>query len=147
MIKLLVGGFGFNPNARTRYGWTPLTAAAFRGWNDAVRLLLDHGADPNAKDGSGRTALIRVMDEFVNRYRLLNDLMNIPGQQVTWLAEEERRLNDYIQVMHTLLERGTNPHVSDNSGRTALDLAYQSGLPAIFDLVRQYPKYRTSANR
>src|SRR5262249_6317400 len=33
-----------------RFGGTGLHAAASRGQFDAVRLLLDHGADPNARD-------------------------------------------------------------------------------------------------
>ncbi|MGC9119664.1 MAG: ankyrin repeat domain-containing protein, partial [Thermoproteus sp.] len=39
------------------YGGTPLHEAAKRCDIEAVKALLDRGADPNARDGSGRTAL------------------------------------------------------------------------------------------
>jgi hypothetical protein len=45
-----------NPNSTPR-GRTALGAAAEQGSIDVVRLLLDSGADPNAKDASGGTAL------------------------------------------------------------------------------------------
>jgi ankyrin repeat protein/catechol 2,3-dioxygenase-like lactoylglutathione lyase family enzyme len=37
-------------HARDAHGATGLHAAAHRGWLDAARLLLEHGADPNARD-------------------------------------------------------------------------------------------------
>jgi ankyrin repeat protein len=36
-------------------GWTALHEAAKRGQSDAVRLLLDHGADPNAREAGDNT--------------------------------------------------------------------------------------------
>ena len=45
-------------NARDQWGMTPLTHAALYHRIEAVRLLLDAGADPAAKDNkSGRSAL------------------------------------------------------------------------------------------
>ena len=43
-----------NPEAHHQ-GWTGLHAAAQRGHADAVRLLLDHGADPNAREAGDHT--------------------------------------------------------------------------------------------
>ena len=40
--------WGSNPNAANENGFTPLHAAASSGSKDAVQLLLDNGADPNA---------------------------------------------------------------------------------------------------
>lgn len=42
--------------ARGDLGWTPLHAAAVKGHEAAVKFLLEQGADPLAKDGSGRSA-------------------------------------------------------------------------------------------
>ena len=45
-------------NAATGRGMTALMFAAHRGNEEAVRLLLDAGADTEARSQSGRTALV-----------------------------------------------------------------------------------------
>ena len=37
-------------NCRHPYGWTALHAAAMNGRSEAVKFLLDNGADPNLPD-------------------------------------------------------------------------------------------------
>ena len=51
-------------NLRDEWGNTPLHLAAFDGNKAAVALLIDSGADINAKDESGTTPLasVRVFD-------------------------------------------------------------------------------------
>ncbi len=53
--KLLDGGA--DPN-KPEYGFTPLQEAVISGSARDVKLLLDHGADVNARDESGKTALM-----------------------------------------------------------------------------------------
>ena len=48
---------GWSVNACDTAGQTALHKAAFLGYAAAVRVLLDSGADPSARDGDGRTAL------------------------------------------------------------------------------------------
>lgn len=55
-------------------GWRPLIIAAAEGKGDAVKILLDKGADPNVANGKGRTALMfaahygyaSIVDELLN---------------------------------------------------------------------------------
>ncbi|KAJ3546625.1 hypothetical protein NM208_g1910 [Fusarium decemcellulare] len=39
----------------TKEGWTPLHFASTKGWAGTAKVLVDHGADINAKEGSGWT--------------------------------------------------------------------------------------------
>jgi ankyrin repeat protein len=49
---------GANVNAREkRNGATPAIVAAFEGHEEVVKMLLEAGADVNAKDTEGNTAL------------------------------------------------------------------------------------------
>jgi uncharacterized protein len=57
-LDLLVEHFGMDVNAVTTEGVTPLMAAAFKGTNNVVQYLADHGADLDAADEEGRTALV-----------------------------------------------------------------------------------------
>ncbi|KAH7276208.1 putative ankyrin repeat-containing protein [Fusarium solani] len=61
--KLLLAR-GAEVNARSKHGVTPLMKAAFYKENaDVVKLFLEHGADPTAKDESDRTAASQANDE------------------------------------------------------------------------------------
>jgi ankyrin repeat protein len=56
------GYFDIAPNS------TALHVAAWRAWHGTVRLLLERGAEVNAKDGSGRTPLMRAVKACVDSY-------------------------------------------------------------------------------
>ncbi len=71
--------------------------AAERGQHDAVRVMLDLGADPGAADEGGRTALHAAAAE---------------GQ---------------LTVIELLLAAGVDASAQDGEGRSALDLAETAG--------------------
>src|SRR5215467_376021 len=48
---------GGDVNAKDSQGKTLLHGAAFWGWNDVVKYLVDHGADVNAKDNRANTVI------------------------------------------------------------------------------------------
>ncbi|RSL41203.1 hypothetical protein CEP53_012904 [Fusarium sp. AF-6] len=57
---------GADVNARNKHGVTPLMKAVLCKENtDVVRLFLEHGADPRAKDETDRTAASQAKDEAV----------------------------------------------------------------------------------
>jgi ankyrin repeat protein len=78
-----------------------------------IRLLLQHGADVNAPDPAGRTALM---------YAAVSDLL--PVEQVKLLLEKKADVN----------ARSQHPRSGD-TGRTALDLAQLHGNTALVDLL------------
>ncbi len=47
---------------------TALLVGAWRGWPDTVRLLIARGADVNARDGAGRSPLMRAVSACVDSY-------------------------------------------------------------------------------
>jgi len=55
-LELLLAAGG-EINATDNRGQTPLHGAAFWGWNDVVKFLVDHHADLNAKDLKGMTPI------------------------------------------------------------------------------------------
>ena len=68
---------------------------------EIVRLLLNTGAKPNARDPYGRTALM--------------------------MASDGQAGNDRADVVRALLEKGADPKAKDNSGNTALTEAIRRG--------------------
>lgn len=89
---------GANAGAPSRdQGFTPLHSAVATDAGDIdrdiVRLLLDAGADPNAKSGAGGT----------------------PLHTAAFIGD--------VEVVRLLLDRGADPRVTDKKGRTPLDHA------------------------
>jgi uncharacterized protein len=67
-----------NPFAGSCPGWRPIIIAAAEGKGDAVKILLEKGADPNVANAKGRTALM-----FAARYgydSIVDDLLNAGAQ-------------------------------------------------------------------
>ncbi len=79
--------------------WTPLLVALLRSNQELAQLLLNRGADINAKNEDGVTALMEVL------YR------GYPPKS----------------VVKFLLENGADRKVKDNAGKTAFDYAKGSG--------------------
>lgn len=62
---------GGDVDARNEQGHTLLMAAAWHQWPKIVRLLLNHSADSNARDKTGRTPLHHAAVSLVDSVKLL----------------------------------------------------------------------------
>jgi len=90
---------GVNVNERTRSKSYALNAAAVENEIDVIRILLDHGADPNVQNNQGDTPLI-----CATKYA-----------------------GGKAETVELLVKAGTNQDVRDNEGKTALDYAKAKG--------------------
>jgi ankyrin repeat protein len=67
---------GASPNTVQQGGATPLHEAAFRGNASLVRLLLRHGADPDARDSEGKRPVDLARDRGLDAVAALLDQRN-----------------------------------------------------------------------
>ena len=103
---------GADPNKRVQYvtlALPPVGLAAYSRNLGGVQLLIERGADVNAKGSGGHTPL------------MLAAAADPPSKAVVEL----------------LLSRGADPNLSDNEGNTALDWAVLQGESDITALLRQ----------
>ena len=112
-------------NAKGQSGWTPIMYAALYGDGEAVRLLLDKGANPNAQNDDGGTALMYAIED-AEKTRLLLDHGANPnlcsGEGRTALLIAVGRAGSY-SVVKLLLENGADARVRVPNGPGALTLA------------------------
>ncbi|XP_044222357.1 BRCA1-associated RING domain protein 1 [Thunnus albacares] len=120
---------------RNHKGETPLHLAAIKGDVEAVKELLDQGADPNLKDNAGWTPLheacnlghLAVSEVLVSRGALLNT----PGY------ENDSPLHDAVRNRHPaivkmLLQLGASQNVLNLHGKRPADYAVSLEMLEIF---------------
>ena len=88
---------------------TALHIAAFHGKGE-VSVLLDQGADINARDKSGRTPLHHVT----------------------------RCISPYLDAAEVLLNHGADVNARDNEGKTPLAYAREEGFSDLEELFSRY---------
>jgi uncharacterized protein len=71
--------------------------AVGRGNTEVMKILLDHGANPNLQDSEGVTALMEAVS------------------------------TDHSAMIDTLISHRADPKLMDRRGRTAADIAKQQG--------------------
>ncbi len=101
----------FQSNEHMTSGGTPLINAASNGYLELTALLLDKGANPNAQNDVGETALVKV----------------IKAKQTAVSNEDKKR------TIHLLLSKGANPNNKNSFGESALEIAKFENLSFLFD--------------
>ena len=130
MVKFLLD-LGANPNLPRR-GESPLHEAALRGYENVVRLLLEHGADPTKSDYLGFTPLLAAIKR--KRDNMVSLLLRV---EIRDPVVREKYLADALQyaarnglrdaVLSVLRVGGSNIDTVDFNGTTPLLLAIEGG--------------------
>ena len=108
-----------------------LALAARRGWAEGVQILLDAGADIQARDGRGRTVLMSALQsrhvetvlELIEKGAEVNVRDNVGGTALSRAAGPFGN----AEVLKALLAAKAEVNVADNSGMTPLLWAARYG--------------------
>ena len=143
---------GANVNITQDFGLTPLmwaAGAAHKGHLEIVKLLVEHGADIEAKDSNaGYTALIFAAkrEEYSSGFRMVAiDTFSIMGGNTTqleivkYLVEQGANINarssynttalmeaaykGNFEIVKFLVQNGADVNIKNNDNKTALDAA------------------------
>jgi ankyrin repeat protein len=137
----------------TENGNTPLQFAARYGHLEAVQILLDHGADINARDSSILTALLlaawarhdNVVDLLLNKQAEIG----FPSDDGFDLYLDHKVVDGYIKVLENLKSSGENfsNRIKAKNGTIPLSAAIQAGKKELAGLLLHYGADIETRNR
>lgn len=118
-------------------GFTPLMLACEKGYGDIVTLLLDKGADVNARNAGGGTPLyVATYNRHLDIVRLLldrgaeiNAASDVGFTPLMVAAERDQ------EIARWLLEAGADAMARNETGGTALHVALANGAPEVAGLL------------
>ena len=106
------------PRGSVQGGWSALLHATSNRRADAVRLLLQHGADVHTTDVSCATDHCGYL-----RSRPRGSLCPLAAQNDKWTALHVACLNEAVGCVPLLLAAGCDPLADNDDGETAADIA------------------------
>ncbi|WDP87027.1 MAG: ankyrin repeat domain-containing protein [Desulfobacter sp.] len=115
ILELLLGKKD-NPDQLNSSGRTGLMEAALEGNLDMCKVFIDQGADINAVDSQGRTALIQVAKG--DYFKELKPLLLAGGMDISVLEKKDAHR---LKVITQLIEMGADVNIRARDKKTALD--------------------------
>jgi ankyrin repeat protein len=141
-------------DSRVEVLWTPLHAAIYNDHPDIALLLLERGANPETRSSEIKTALCMassrghadVVRSLINYGADLNlkswDWME-SGRRVKWTLLHAAIYKERRDIVHLLLECGSDPEIRSSRGQTAL---YVASSRRCTDIVRQLISHGADPN-
>ncbi|XGA08032.1 MAG: ankyrin repeat domain-containing protein [Wolbachia endosymbiont of Xenopsylla cheopis] len=136
-------------NAYNEDGFTPLQYACLNGKLAAVKLLLKEKADPFLKNNNGETVLFDavylghleivfiLISSVENKEKYIN-IQNYKSETALHLIVLKQEINEkHKKAIEMLLQNGADPHLKDELGRSALDIAKKRGNKEFITLFTQ----------
>ena len=136
---------GGNVNAICKDQWAALHAASYFGKPEIVRTLLDHGANPNAKNRLGKNSLDLVSrGEYqaeedgvrISRFLLESGVdVNAPDKDC-WTPLHSASYYGRPEIARTLLDHGADVNAENQEHETPLNMVSRGKYPSQADGVR-----------
>ncbi len=118
------------------YQKTALLLAAGKGYTPIVQLLVQHGADINAKDNYGKTALIialHAQHTEIARYLLAHDANSHAKDILNNTALMHAAYRGYTHIVQRLIAKGQDINAQNILNDTALMQAARGGHQAVIE--------------
>ena len=138
-------------NAKNNEGSTPLQLCCL--WTDSpetIKKLLRSGADPAAADGNGKNSLHLAFSAFFSSPEKLNAILDMISEVNVQDRDGNTPLHHtMLRILRTgswpalrnrieiLLKKSADPDIKNKEGKSVMDLAIESGLGEIVDLMKK----------
>lgn len=133
---------GMDVNQSDADGRTALMMAAFEGYTEVVKLLLQSGAEVDLLDGAGRSAVLFASSgPFPETVAVLIEGgadINRADKAEGWTSLMLAAAEGHQPVVEVLLRNGAEIEIKDNDGDTAIQHASNRGQTHIVELLESW---------
>jgi uncharacterized protein len=122
-------------------GFTPLIIAAYNNHSDTTEFLLEKGADADAQDNAGNTALMGV--SFKGYTHIAVQLLEAGADVNLRNGNSAPALTfaatfGHLRIAELLLQNGADSSLADARGKTPFDHARIQENEAMMELIQRY---------
>ena len=125
-LEMILGTKKVDVNAKDKDGTNALMAAAVRGHHKTIEILISNGADVNAQNVDGHTALMFAYNGK-NQVETLRDKYRefVKDANDNSTAIMQQALQTHLDTVASLIKNGADLTLKDNEGHQATDFDYK----------------------